>query len=120
MVWDDGCGFCATWVVWFRRLDWMHALRFIPRSELSVANLPVSEDAAARALQVVLPNGRVRGGFAAVTRVAEILPLSYLWAPLLRLPPIAAIGEAVYRRVAERRRCELPVAARAASEPRSS
>lgn len=120
VVWDDGCGFCATWVSWFRRLDWMHALRFIPRSELAQADLPVSEDAAARALQVVLPTGAVRGGFAAVTRVAEVLPVSYLWAPILRLPPIAMVGEAVYRRVAERRRCELPMPARAASESRSS
>ena len=120
VVWDDGCGFCATWVTWFRRLDWMHALRFIPRSQLASADLPVTEDAAARALQIVLPSGKVRGGFAAVTRVAEVLPVGYLWAPVLRLPPIAAIGEAIYRRIAERRRCELPVAARAASEPRSS
>jgi predicted DCC family thiol-disulfide oxidoreductase YuxK len=120
VVWDDGCGFCATWVAWFRRLDWMHALRFVPRSQLASAGLPVSEDAAARALQVVLPGGRVCGGFAAVTRVGEILPASYLWAPVLRLPPIALLGEAVYRRVAESRRCELPVGARAASAPRSS
>jgi predicted DCC family thiol-disulfide oxidoreductase YuxK len=120
VVWDDGCGFCATWVRWFRRLDWMHALRFVPRSQLASAGLPVSEDAAARALQVVLPNGEVRGGFAAVTGVAEVLAVSYLWAPVLRLQPIAAIGEAVYRRVAQRRKCELPVGARAASEPRSS
>src|SRR6185436_17418496 len=28
VVWDDGCGFCATWVKWFNRLDWLHALRF--------------------------------------------------------------------------------------------
>jgi len=120
VVWDDGCGFCATWVTWFRRLDWMHTLRFVPRSQLSTANLPVSEDAAARALQIVLPSGKVRGGFAAVTRVAEILPVGYLWAPLLRLPPIALIGEALYRRVAERRSCELPVATRTVSQPRSS
>jgi predicted DCC family thiol-disulfide oxidoreductase YuxK len=120
VVWDDGCGFCATWVAWFRRLDWMHALRFVPRSQLASENLPVSEDAAARALQTVLPGGRVCGGFAAVTRVGEILPVSYLWAPMLRMPPIALLGEAVYRRVAESRRCELPVSARAASAPRSS
>jgi predicted DCC family thiol-disulfide oxidoreductase YuxK/uncharacterized membrane protein YphA (DoxX/SURF4 family) len=120
VVWDDGCGFCATWVAWFRRLDWMHALRFVPRSQLAAASLPVSEDAAARALQTVLSGGRVCGGFAAVTRVGEILPVSYLWAPVLRLPPIALLGEAVYRRVAESRRCELPVGARAASAPRSS
>jgi predicted DCC family thiol-disulfide oxidoreductase YuxK len=120
VVWDDGCGFCATWVRWFRRLDWMHALRFVPRSQLPAAGLPVSEDAAARALQIVLPSGEVRGGFAAVTGVAEVLGVSYLWAPVLRLQPIAAVGEMVYRRIAERRRCELPIGARAASEPRSS
>ncbi len=120
VVWDDGCGFCATWVRWFRRLDWMHALRFVPRSQLASAGLPINEDAAARALQMLLPSGEVRGGFAAVTGVAEVLPVSYLWAPVLRLQPIAAIGEAVYRRVAQRRRCELPVGTRAASEPRSS
>lgn len=109
VVWDDGCGFCAEWVKWFRRLDWMHGLRFVPRSELASAGLPVDEDAAARALQFVLPSGRVRGGFAAVTRVLELLPLTFLWAPLLRLPPVAAVGERVYRRVAISRRCELPL-----------
>jgi predicted DCC family thiol-disulfide oxidoreductase YuxK len=120
VVWDDGCGFCAGWVRWFRRLDWLHALRFVPRSQLAAAGLPVGEEAAARALQVVLPGGRVRGGFAAVTRVMEILPVSYLWAPLLRLPPIAALGERIYRRVAARRLCELPLRPEAATESRSS
>jgi predicted DCC family thiol-disulfide oxidoreductase YuxK len=109
IVWDDGCGFCATWVRWFRRLDWLSALRFVPRSGLSSSGLPVSEDAAARALQLV-SGSRVHGGFAAVTRILEILPLSFLWAPLLRLPPIAWVGELAYRRVALRRKCELPVA----------
>jgi predicted DCC family thiol-disulfide oxidoreductase YuxK len=109
VVWDDGCGFCATWVKWFRRLDWLHALRFVSRSELPTAGLPVSEDAAARALQIVW-SGRVHGGFAAVTRILEILPVSFLWAPLLRLAPIAWAGEVGYRWVALRRKCELPVA----------
>jgi predicted DCC family thiol-disulfide oxidoreductase YuxK len=110
VVWDDGCGFCATWVKWFRRLDWLDALRFVPRSELATSGLPVTEDAAARALQIVSPAG-VHGGFAAVTRILEILPLCFLWAPLLRLPPIAWAGEMGYRWVALRRKCELPVAA---------
>ncbi len=109
VVWDDGCGFCATWVKWFKRLDWLHALRFVSRSELPTSGLPVSEDAAARALQIVWTDG-VHGGFAAVTRILEIIPLSFLWAPLLRLPPIAWAGEIGYRWVALRRRCELPVA----------
>jgi predicted DCC family thiol-disulfide oxidoreductase YuxK len=120
VVWDDGCGFCAGWVRWFRRLDWLHALRFVPRSQLAASGLPVGEEAAARALQIILPGGRTKGGFAAVTRVMEILPVSYLWAPLLRLPPIAALGERIYRRVAARRSCELPMRAEAAAESRSS
>jgi predicted DCC family thiol-disulfide oxidoreductase YuxK len=107
VVWDDGCGFCAAWVRWFRRLDWLATLRFVPRSELAASGVQVSEEAAARALQLV-SGRRVHGGFAAVGRVLEILPISYLWAPLLRLPPIASVGERVYRRVALRRRCELP------------
>jgi predicted DCC family thiol-disulfide oxidoreductase YuxK len=120
VVWDDGCGFCGTWVRWFQRLDWLHALRFVPRSELASARLPISEEDAARALQIVLPSGRVRGGFAAVARVLEILPVSFLWAPILRLPPIAAIGERAYRSVAVRRRCELPLAGQAAVDSRSA
>jgi predicted DCC family thiol-disulfide oxidoreductase YuxK len=110
VVWDDGCGFCATWVAWFRRLDWLRALRFVSRSELATSGLPVGEDAAARALQLVTPAGS-HGGFAAVGRILEILPISFLWAPLLRLPPIAWVGETGYRWVALRRKCELPVAA---------
>ena len=108
IVWDDGCGFCASWVRWFRRLDWLGALRFVPRSALAASGLPVSEAAAAEALQLVSPSGRVRSGFAAVVGVAELLPISFLWAPLLRLPPLAAVGERVYRRVAARRTCPLP------------
>ncbi|HEX6139812.1 MAG TPA: HTTM domain-containing protein [Candidatus Limnocylindria bacterium] len=113
VVWDDGCGFCATWVKWFRRLDWLHALEFVPRSRLAASGLPVSEDEAARALQLVTPRG-VRAGFAAVTRIAEVLPVGYLWAPLLRMPPVAFVGERAYRRVAARRLCSLrPIVASA-------
>jgi len=107
VVWDDGCGFCATWVKWFRRLDWLDALRPIPRSRLAESGLPVTADQAARALQAV-EDGRVRGGFSAVVAVFETLPLTFLFAALFRLPPVAYVGERWYRRVAARRLCELP------------
>lgn len=106
VVWDDSCGFCADWVRWFKRLDWLRALEFVPRSRLAEARLPVTEDEAARALQLVRP-GSVRGGFAAVTGVLEIFPISFLWAPFLRLPPIAWVGERAYARVAARRSCDV-------------
>lgn len=112
VVWDDGCGFCATWVRWFRRLDWLGVLRFVPRSLLEQEELPVTADDAARALQYVGPV-RVEAGFNAVARVAALLPISFLWAPLMRLPPIAAIGGAAYRRIAARRTCPVPHSATA-------
>jgi predicted DCC family thiol-disulfide oxidoreductase YuxK len=114
VVWDDGCGFCATWVRWFRRLDWTRALRFVPRSELPESGLQVSEAAAAEALQLVSPSGVVRSGFSAVVGVAEVLPISFLWAPVFRLPPLAAVGSRVYRRVAARRTCPMPALSSAA------
>lgn len=104
VVWDDGCGFCAGWVRWFRRLDWLRVLRFVPRSELAGAGLPVGEDDAARALQLIGPR-RVRTGFSAVVGIAELLPVSFLWAPVFRVPGIRAIGDSVYARVAARRAC---------------
>jgi predicted DCC family thiol-disulfide oxidoreductase YuxK len=117
VVWDDSCSFCAGWVRWFVRLDWLGALRFVPRSKLSANGLAVREEDALRALQVLTPGGRRFGAFAAVIRVAERLPVSYLWAPILRLPPIARLGERVYGRVAARRTCAVPLPAEAASAP---
>ncbi len=107
LVWDDGCGFCGAWVRWFRRLDWLDAIRPLARTALPRDGLPVTPEAAARALQAV-EGPRVRGGFGAVIAVAEALPLTFLWAPLLRLPPVAWVGERWYARVAARRSCELP------------
>ena len=109
VVWDDSCGFCAGWVRLFRRLDWLQALRFVPSSDRAeLERLGVDREEADRALQLVGRRRRRGRGFAAVVGVAELLPISFLWAPLLRLPPIAAVGERVYRRVAARRRCALP------------
>jgi predicted DCC family thiol-disulfide oxidoreductase YuxK len=104
VVWDDACGFCGAWVRWFRRLDWLDVLRFVPRSHLAESGLHVSETAAAEALHVVEPTRTTRG-FAAVREIAARLPISFLWAPILSLPPIPSIGERVYRRVAARRTC---------------
>jgi len=118
VVWDDGCSFCATWVRWFARLDWLQVLRFVPRSSLAGSGLPVSEEEAAVALQLVTGR-RVYAGFAAVSRISELLPVSFLWAPLLRLPPVAAVGERVYRRVAARRLCSLPEARMRLAAPRA-
>jgi predicted DCC family thiol-disulfide oxidoreductase YuxK len=116
VVWDDGCGFCGAWVRWFRRLDWLDVLRFVPRSALALSALPVSEAGAAEALHLVEPS-RTTCAFAAVRRIAAHLPISFLWEPLLAIPPIPSVGERVYRRVAARRSCPLNVASAVAPLP---
>jgi predicted DCC family thiol-disulfide oxidoreductase YuxK len=110
VVWDDSCSFCTSWVRWARRLDWLGALRFVPSSnEAAIAGLAVTRQEADIALQLVRPDGTRSAGFDAVRGIAELTPLCFLWAPLLGLPPVRAIGSRAYRTVAARRTCALPV-----------
>ena len=108
VVWDDSCGFCRQWVTWFRRLDWLAALRFVPISQLPVPGLDVTADQAAAAMHAVTARS-TRTGFGAVIRVLGVLPISFLWAVVLELPPIRALGDRAYRAVAARRTCRLSV-----------
>ena len=110
VVFDDSCGFCTEWVTWFRRLDWLRFLRFVPGSDpAELERLGVPRQDADRALQLVTPDEREQG-FDAVVGVLERLPVSFLWAPILRLWPIRPIGRAVYARVAARRQCAVSFA----------
>jgi predicted DCC family thiol-disulfide oxidoreductase YuxK len=105
VVWDDSCTFCRGWVTWFRRLDWLGVLRIVPNSDQSeLERLHVSAEDADRALQLVGSRRRSQG-FRAVVGILETLPISFLWAPLLRVWPIRPVGDIAYRRVAERRSC---------------
>lgn len=109
LVWDDSCSFCGRTVRWLQRLDWLHVIRPIPSSDAAARGaLGISRAEADEAIQLVaVLAGRRVSGFAAVQRVLELLPISFLWAPLLRLPPFMAFGSRAYRRVAARRRCNV-------------
>jgi predicted DCC family thiol-disulfide oxidoreductase YuxK len=107
VVWDGSCSFCRGWVRLFTRLDWLHALRIVPSSETAELDaLGIAREDADRALQLVRGEHRSQG-FRAVVGVLELTPAAFLWAPMLRLPPIAWLGDRAYRRVAERRRCSI-------------
>ncbi len=118
LVWDDSCGFCGRIMTWVRRLDWLHVIDPIPSSDAKAREaLGVSQAEADQAIQLVWHStGRRASGFAAVQRVLQVLPVSFLWAPLLRLPPIMALGERAYRRVAARRSCNVALRTAAAAE----
>lgn len=107
IVYDDSCGFCLHWVRWFRRLDWLGSLTTVPSSNgAALDRLCVTRDEADQALQLIRRNRRSEG-FRAVVGVLEALPISFLWAPILRLWPISQLGDAVYRRIALRRHCTI-------------
>lgn len=115
LVWDDSCSFCGRTVRWLRRLDWLSVLDPIPSSNAAVReSLGISQAQADEALQLVVRStGRRASGFSAVQRVLQVLPISFLWAPLLRLPPIMSLGSRAYRRVAARRSCSIELRASA-------
>jgi len=109
VIWDDSCGFCGRIIGWLKRLDWLHVLDPIPSSDAATRDaLGVTQAEADQAIQLVFrSDGRRVAGFAAVQRVLQVLPVSFLWAPILRLPPIMAVGDRAYRRVAARRSCNI-------------
>lgn len=107
VIWDRSCSFCASSVGWARRLDWLGALRFEGNDDvLLLAAHDITPQAADEAMHVV-DDAATSAGFDAVRRIAEVLPISFLWAPLLGLPPVRFVGDRVYREVARRRHCRI-------------
>jgi predicted DCC family thiol-disulfide oxidoreductase YuxK len=108
VVWDDSCSFCARCVTWGKRLDVWGAVRWVGSSSPAAYDgTGVTPEAAAFALQLVEPDGSVRSGYHAVRGVLEVVPGGFLIAPWMALPPVARIGERVYRHVAESRTCAI-------------
>ena len=96
------------WIRWARRLDWLGVLRYVGNEEEEVlAANGITREAADEALHLVDGDGN-HVGYDAVRRAAEVLPLTFLWAPLLGLPPVRWVGIRVYRRVARNRKCTIP------------
>jgi predicted DCC family thiol-disulfide oxidoreductase YuxK len=107
VIWDRSCSFCASSVAWARRLDWLGALRFEGNDDVVLlAAHDITPQAADEAMHVV-DDAATSAGFDAVRRIAEVLPISFLWAPLLGLPPVRFVGDRVYREVARRRHCRI-------------
>jgi len=105
VIWDDGCAFCRRWITLFRAFDWLGVHRYEGSSSRdALANAGVTAQEADAEIKLSF-DGRILGGFGAIREVLCLLPISFLWAPLLAVPPLPAIGRRLYRRVAERRKC---------------
>jgi predicted DCC family thiol-disulfide oxidoreductase YuxK len=100
MYYDGDCGFCQK----VTRL--LHTFFLLPQTRYAVAQ-DTPEMAAAmeanRSWVVVDWEGKKRFQFDGVIAVCEASPLLFWLAPVLKLPPIRGIGQAVYHLVAGNR-----------------
>ncbi|MBI4522972.1 MAG: HTTM domain-containing protein [Deltaproteobacteria bacterium] len=103
VAWDDSCVFCATWVKWFKKLDWFRVHVFIGASDTqSLKLLGISTQEARDAIQYMDGTHR-SSGIDGIKDILGNLPLTFLFASALSLPGVRAIGDLSYRLVARRR-----------------
>ena len=93
VTWSDESPFCSRFVRVFRRLDWFGVHEFVRSDRLSA---PREVD---DALRLDGPGERA-SGFVAIRMMLERSPVTFLFAPLLRLWPVAAAGRRAFRRLA--------------------
>ena len=106
VLWDAGCSFCSGAIRLFRSLDWLARLDFVGAGDTAaVEQRRVPVQPAAGHIQVVTGN-RVLVGYDAVIEIAHALPLTLLWASLLELPPVYALGRRTYAAIGAGRRCD--------------
>jgi predicted DCC family thiol-disulfide oxidoreductase YuxK len=109
VLYDDDCGLCRWTADRLRAMDRRRRLELIPlqhagrhaeRPELArlAAGGTLTEQ-----IHVVRDDGRIRAGGAAMLEILDALPGGRILRPWTRLPGVARIVEAVYRRIARNR-----------------
>jgi len=113
---DGKCGFCSRSVAVLQRLNSLQRIRFIDmHSAAAKAEFPdLNLDRGASEMLLRDREGKWFGGFEAYRVMAKQMPVLWMLWPLLFVPPVPAIGRRVYARIAGRRYCILPNAARTA------
>lgn len=117
VLYDGNCGLCRRTMGVLGTLDWFRTLKPINalnRSTVEAEGLEYLDDAALMqdmhaAWEDPEVEWRDAKGYAAYQAIAWRVPLLWPLLPLLYLPPVAAIGRMIYRRVADSRACRVPV-----------
>ncbi|TWU00100.1 Vitamin K-dependent gamma-carboxylase [Botrimarina colliarenosi] len=132
VLYDGNCGLCRRTMAVLGVFDWLQQLKpvnALQRSAVEDDGLGFLEDAAL--MQDMHAAWRVEGrgagdggaaewgtakGFDAYQKIAWRVPLLWLTLPVIYLPPVAAMGWKVYRRVADSRACRVPTATKGAGQ----
>jgi len=111
VLYDGNCRTCRRTIACLRMLDVFHRIEFLNacRDESYVRHQLdwLDRDTVMRDMHVVVGR-RVRVGYDAYRALAGRIPLLWPLLPLMYLPPVEAVGERVYRRVADSRTCAVP------------
>ena len=99
VLYDGVCSRCARSRRWVTLLDWLQRLSWIDfhRSGQDHFPLPVPAESLSEQMHLATPDGQILTGFFAWRYLLSRLPLSFLPATLLYLPPANLLGPAVYR-----------------------
>ena len=118
VLYDGNCKLCRRTMSLLLALDWLKQLKPINafhREQFTAMGLGHLDDAA---LMIDMHAGERRGtdwhvtkGYDAYQRIAWRVPLLWSTLPIVYLPPVAAIGRRIYRRVADTRACSIPTEA---------
>lgn len=102
-IFDGDCGFCRQWIVRWKAVTGPR-VDYAPSQEVAARFPEIPAEAFARAFQLVLPDGRVLEGAAAVcATLAEKPGGGALNAAYARVPGFAPLAELAYRLVARHR-----------------
>ena len=105
LIYDGECAFCQGGMRWVQRRALPGQLEFLPcQSPERRARFPwMAEEACLEALQLVLPDGRVLAGDAAIPEILRRLR-GWRWlAVLFKLPGVGLFAPRVYAWVARNR-----------------
>lgn len=105
LLYDGDCAFCRKWVTRIRRRDPRASIELLPsRDRRTRPDLPPLADAdLERAMHLVLPDGRVLAGGAAIPEIVRRLRGGALLRLPFLVPGVPRLTGWLYRRIAERR-----------------
>ena len=105
LFYDGSCGLCRSIVRWIARRRRAAAVRPVAiHDPARMAGFPqIDHDEANRSVILLAPDGLQEHGYSAAVGVLEVLGVPRWALRLLRWPPVAALGNAVYRWVTRRR-----------------
>lgn len=109
VFYDGSCGFCRRAIGILRSMDLFDGVEPVaglsgdPRRH---RHPEITDEMLAHDLWAA-ESSRARAGYAAYRIIATRVPVLWPLVPVMALPPVASLGERMYRRVADSRRCVL-------------